>query len=351
MRGKMVMDRRTLFRGTAASLVAASLTKVVGSVAASAATYVDFPVAIMDAEAERVLVLTKKSGSMVGWDYASRRWSFQPDLGLGTFGPSWRGPTDVKFRNIDGVTHVLISCVGGSVGLFEYAPGTKKDIDQTDKVWSRTPGGKPHGVERIPADYGGAIVVACSTGGANDDGKVVLYRPSGSDYVVQAEYSFANAHCVQWDHVRKILWVGGGSFIRAYKITGTGATMALTPDGPDVTAPVGVVHDIQPDFTNRNMLLIADAEGGKQFNPITRTVGTTIKPTPPGANGSTGGPRIKSFSRDTSGEYFWLRAYGPDSTDVNPDQSRYVRFDSGDKYVASWLIYKVRTCKTGYYDI
>ncbi|EGC49569.1 conserved hypothetical protein [Histoplasma capsulatum var. duboisii H88] len=172
-----------------------------------------------------------------------------------------------------------------------------------------SPGSNPHAIERIP--HLGAVVVASST-----PGKLTLYYPGNAKDIndfknlkkSDVTYDAPGAHGILWDPndaqdspERGILWVSLDKYMRKYKITGRGETMRLLQEGSAIPFPGkgGLGHDLQPDYTNKNVLLATDSYGVYAYDIPTGKWVTLREEM-----------AIKSFVRHKSGEYLWVTKEG-----------------------------------------
>jgi len=174
---------------------------------------------------------------------AAQKWTWSPTTANGFSGltGAWGLPSDVKLRMKGGAYVALVTDSRGLAGLISYPAG--------QKLWATNVGSanNPHSIELLPD---GNVVVAASTGGF-----VRIYTASQgtSSYVT---YPLPDAHGVQWDPARQLLWVLGGSKLAGLKITGTPAKPVIS-DGPVITLPTGGGHDLTPVLENHDLLWVS----------------------------------------------------------------------------------------------
>ncbi|MFJ8646092.1 DUF6528 family protein [Streptomyces sp. NPDC093546] len=200
-------------------------------------------VLLTDQASKRVLLL---DGARRAWDPAADpsavRWAFSP-LGDPRYadlepGLSWVHPSEAKVRTWQGRTYVLTVASYGFAAVVEYPSGRRH--------WGGTlaPGTtrvNPHSIELLP---NGNVAVAGSTGDV-----VRLYAASqGPADVPFASYALEDAHGLQWDGARRVLWALGGARLVALRVGGTAARPALmkafevplpTPHGHDLGQVAG----------------------------------------------------------------------------------------------------------------
>ncbi|HZE39536.1 MAG TPA: DUF6528 family protein [Stackebrandtia sp.] len=269
------MRRRTLFTGLAAVGAAGTAAAVVGPMAmADAANYY---VAVTEQVQNKVMIFARNSP----WNDAHMARSFSPG------GGGWSNLSDVKFRNTTRYGAVgLVTASGGNVGVWNITD--EKHQEHNDLLWSASPGGNPHAIERIPNN--GSVVTASS------GGYLTLYAPGGSSMGSLAKvktYDFAGAHGVLWDDIGKLLWAVGRNQVRAFKVTGSGRGTRLADAGRHHSLP-GLGHDLQPDYHDHTKLLATDGRGVYQVDRATAATKQIS-----GTNG------VKSYCRHASGDSFW----------------------------------------------
>ncbi|MER6996877.1 DUF6528 family protein [Streptomyces sp. NPDC000410] len=200
-------------------------------------------VLLTDQASKRILLL---DGARVGWDPATDpsavKWAFSPlgDARYADLRPavSWVHPDEAKVRTHRGRTYVLTTASYGFAAVVEYPSGRR--------YWGGTlsPGTirhNPHSIELLPD---GNVAVAGSTGDV-----VRLYAASqGPGEVPFASYTLDDAHGLQWDPERRVLWALGGDRLVALRAGGTAARPTLgvayeiplpTPHGHDLFQVAG----------------------------------------------------------------------------------------------------------------
>ena len=303
------MKRRTLLSGAALGALAAPL-GLAG--AARAATY---SVAATEQVQNKVMMWDKDTDLTD----ANRQWSWSPGTG------GWYNLSDIRFRNTASFGEVaLVAASGGNVGIVNKTDGVAVDgegsaarsvtegTDQigsgrlsvpneqglNDLLWTGSPGGNPHAIERIP-DIG-AIVTASSSDGLLAGGYLCVYGPTAiSDPSTLARVqtiAFKGAHGVLWDPLYKYLWAVGDKVLKAYTVTGTYRDTRLNYTGKSV-ALSGLGHDLQPDYTNTGKLFVTDTYGIHHVDKATLTQQQII------TEGS-----VKAFVRHSSGEDVSVKA-------------------------------------------
>lgn len=239
------------------------------------------------------------------WTPSNIYWSFT----AGKRSRGWRNLSDVKLRKTASHDWIALVCAsGGNAGIVDVS-NQKLKTDLSDLLWTGSPGSNPHAIERIP--HLGAVVVASST-----PGKLTLYYPGNPKDIndfknlkkSDVTYDAPGAHGILWDPndaqdspERGILWVSLDKYLRKYKITGRGETMRLVQEDSAIPFPGkgGLGHDLQPDYTNKNVLLATDSYGAYAYdNPTGKWV--TLREE----------MAIKSFVRHKSGEYLWVTKEG-----------------------------------------
>lgn len=176
---------------------------------------------------------------------AAQTWSWSPTTANGFSGltSAWGLPTDVKLR-LKGSSYVaVVSDSRGLAALISYPAG--------QKLWGINVGAanNPHSVEMLPD---GNVAVAASAGGF-----VRLYAASqGSSSTVYGSYPLPDAHGVQWDPARQLLWAVGGDQLVALKVGGTAASPTLTRQ-TSITLPTAGGHDLSPVLENHDRLWVS----------------------------------------------------------------------------------------------
>lgn len=179
-------------------------------------------VLLADQASKRVLLL---DGGRRDWDAGADpdavKWAFSPvgDARYADLDPdvSWVHPSEAKVRSWRGRTYVLTVASYGFAAVVEYPSGRR--------YWggALSPGtirDNPHSIELLPD---GSVAVAGSTGGL-----VRLYAaPRGRADVPYVTYPLKDAHGLQWDAGRRVLWALGGDRLVALKAGGTAAGPTL----------------------------------------------------------------------------------------------------------------------------
>lgn len=265
------MKRRSLLRGMAAGAVALPATGYALSTSAGAGTKSgraaeSYHVAITDHVKNRTMVFDRAAADWSG----DPLWSFSAGSDDG-----WNDPLEFRMREVhfgSEVGNLVMVAHGrgdsGRVGLMRQK-GTD-DLGLDDVIWSDHLTTYPHSIERVP-DIGALVVASTDQGGflhlyvqtkGNDPSSIEPVR----------SYDFREAHGVLWDPAAKLLWAAGGYYVRSYEVTGSGKNVALKEKGdPIVLSPAnrdrpeeewtGNGHDIQPDYTDPNRLLVTDSWG------------------------------------------------------------------------------------------
>ncbi|MET7278567.1 DUF6528 family protein [Kribbella sp. NPDC005582] len=195
---------------------------------------------------------------------AALKWTWSPTSANGFSGltGAWGLPSDVKLRMKGDAYVAVVSDSRGLAALIGYPGG--------QRLWAVNVGSanNPHSVELLPD---GNVAVAASTGGF-----VRVYTASqGSSSGAYVSYPLPDAHGVQWDPARQVLWVLGGSKLAALKITGTAAAPKLT----EVTSVPGLTaggHDLTPVLENHDLLWVSTGSKVYQISKSTATIVTTL---------------------------------------------------------------------------
>ncbi|MDT9685716.1 DUF6528 family protein [Streptomyces sp. TRM76323] len=142
------------------------------------------------------------------WGPAAERWAFSPvgDPRYADLAPerSWVHPDEAKPRRWRGRTYLLTTASYGFAAVVAYPSG--------DRYWAAAlaPGTtriNPHSAELLPD---GSVAVAGSTGDV-----VRLYEPPpGGRY---AAFALDDAHGLEWDERRGVLWALGGDRLVALR--------------------------------------------------------------------------------------------------------------------------------------
>ena len=310
------MNRRSILRGLALGAVAAPAAVLLDTPAQAAASY---SVVATEQTANKVYVWpTGKSLTI-----ANRQWSFDPGSTS-----AWSNLSDVKLRNTAAHGYVvLVAASGGKVGIVNHTSET--DAESNDLLWSATPGGNPHAIERI--ENNGSIVTASS------GGYLTLYAPTAiskpSTLAKVASYTFAGAHGVLWDPSMKLLWAVGQSQIRWYKVTGSYRSTRLSLVGSKSFSGLG--HDLQPDYKDKGYLLFTASYGTYRINTSTKAITRLSEET-----------RVKALARHSSGEYVSVRGDNAGTRDWGSPTLRFSVL--ADQTRSGAEFYKVRIWSPAY---
>jgi hypothetical protein len=314
------MERRTLLRGLAAAAVAAPAAAVLGQQPAQAAA--NFSVGTTEQTKNKVLVFPKNKA----FTDANLHWSFSPG------GGAWANLSDVKFRATEAQGWIaLMAASGGKAGIVNI--GSEKATELNDLSWSATPGGNPHAIERVPGN--GSVIVASS------DGKLTVYAPSsvanlGSLAKVQT-ISYAGAHGVLWDPTYELLWVVGKNRFSHYAVTGSKRNTRLKYAAHFSLGSGNLGHDLQPDYTNHQKMLITATKGVYEL----LTDGGTFRTRQISTERS-----VKSYVKHSSGEVVSIKG---DGTQPRDWANKTVRFSaSADRTRSGAQFYKARIWTTAF---
>jgi len=221
------------------------------------------------AEAGRLVALTDQQSekgvdarirlmdpAVANWNTAAaQKWSWSPTSANGFSGLTsyWGLPSDVKLRmDRSGAYVAVVADSRGLAGLISYPGG--------QRIWATNVGAanNPHSVELLPD---GNVAVAASSGGF-----VRIYTASqGSASTKSVSYPLPDAHGVQWDPARQVLWVLGGNRLAALTIGG-GAAAPTISESKVVTLPTGGGHDLTPVLENHDLLWISTGSKVYQFS-------------------------------------------------------------------------------------
>jgi hypothetical protein len=195
---------------------------------------------------------------------AALKWTWSPTSANGFSGltGAWGLPSDVKLR-MKGTAYVaVVTDSRGLAALIGYPSG--------QRLWATNVGSanNPHSAELLPD---GNVAVAASNGGF-----VRVYTASqGSASAAYVSYPLPDAHGVQWDPTRQVLWVLGGTKLAALKISGTAAAPKLT----EVASVPGLTaggHDLTPVLENHDLLWVSTGSKVYQVSKSTATIVTTL---------------------------------------------------------------------------
>ncbi|MEU4290778.1 DUF6528 family protein [Kribbella sp. NPDC026596] len=311
------MHRRTFLQGLAAAAVGAPAVTLLGQQDAQAAVVAaNYYVATTEQTKNKVLVFPKNKA----FSDANVHWSFSPG------GGAWSNLSDVKIRETAAQGWIaLMAASGGKAGIVNI--GSEKNTELNDLAWSATPGGNPHAIERVPGN--GSVIVASS------DGKLTLYAPSsvgnlGSLAKVQT-VDYAGAHGVLWDPTYELLWVVGKNRFSHYAVMGSKRNTRLKYAAHFSLGSGNLGHDLQPDYTNHQKMLITATKGVYEL----LTDGGTFR-----TRKISSETRVKSHVRHSSGEVVSIRG---DGTQPRDWANKTVRFSaSPDRTRSGAQFYKAR---------
>ncbi|GAA2496423.1 DUF6528 family protein [Streptomyces gobitricini] len=244
-------------------------------------------VLLTDQASRRVLLL---DGARRGWDPGADpavvRWAFSPlgDARYADLDPdvSWVHPSEAKVRVWRGRTYVLTVASSGFAAVVEYPSGRRYWGDALSPGTIRH---NPHSIELLPD---GNVAVAGSTGGV-----VRLYAASrGRAGVPFATYPLKDAHGLQWDAGRRVLWALGGDRLVALRVGGTAARPTLDEAfGARLPAPHG--HDLGQVAGNPDRLWVSSGSAVHQY---VKSTGTFLRDFPGAADISRA--RVKAVGDD-----------------------------------------------------
>jgi hypothetical protein len=273
-----------------------SLTTVLATPAPRQASY---HIAVADQNTKTIRVFPRDSKK---WDDDAIYWSFTADPPF--WNRDWANLDEIKFRRTANHGWIaLVSASGGKAGIINVT-NEKRKTDLDDVMWQATPEGNPHSIERIP--HIGAIVVASST-----PGKLTVYVPQDTDKPVddfgniktsKYKYDVPGAHGVLWDpqgsdDVSKgFLWVTARTYLIKYSVSGKGPDIKLNEEEKIEFPGKGLGHDLMPDYTDPNVLLMTDTYGAYAYNTKTEKWTTLRKER-----------KLKSIARHANGEYVWIK--------------------------------------------
>ncbi|MFC5805416.1 DUF6528 family protein [Streptomyces formicae] len=216
---------------------------------------------VTDQASRRVLLL---DGARGVWDPEAEpavvKWAFSPvgDARYADLEParSWVYPDEAKVRTHRGRVYVLVTASFGFAAVVEYPSGRRYWGD------ALAPGGigvNPHSIELLPD---GRVAVAGSTGGV-----VRLYAAAqGPRGVPFASYRLDDAHGLQWDERRGVLWALGGDRLVVLRAGGTGArpTLSAVFETP-LPSPHG--HDLARVAGRADRLWVTTGSAVYQYAP------------------------------------------------------------------------------------
>jgi len=316
------MQRRTFLQGLAAAAVAAPAATLLGQQDATAAAAANYYVATTEQTKNKVLVFPKNKA----FSDANVHWSFSPG------GGAWANLSDVKTRETAAQGWIaLMVASGGKAGIVNI--DSEKNTELNDLAWSATPGGNPHAIERVPGN--GSVIVASS------DGKLTLYAPSsvsslGSLAKVQT-VDYPGAHGVLWDPTYELLWVVGKNRFSHYAVTGSKRNTRLKYAAHFSLGSGNLGHDLQPDYTNHQKMLITATKGVYEL----LTDGGSFR-----SHKISSETRVKSYVKHSSGEVVSIRG---DGTQPRDWANKTVRFSaSADRTRSGAQFYKARIWTTAF---
>ncbi|TDD62384.1 hypothetical protein E1263_04305 [Kribbella antibiotica] len=232
--------------------------RLLGSICVVATLLTSAPTAEA-AEAGRLVAVTDQSydspsaarirlldPAVANWGTAAAlKWTWSPTSANGFSGltGAWGLPSDVKLRMKGDAYVAVVTDSRGLAALIGYPSG--------QRLWAVNVGSanNPHSAELLPD---GNVAVAASNGGF-----IRVYTASqGSSSGNYASYALPDAHGVQWDPVRQVLWVLGGSKLAALKITGTAAAPKLE-EVSTVPGLTGGGHDLTPVLEDHDRLWVS----------------------------------------------------------------------------------------------
>jgi len=298
------VERRTVLK-SAAAVAGASLTALALPGSASAAVY-DYDVLVTEQNRNKVMLFQAANA----WNPTNEVWSWAAPTVMVEGKNTWRLLTDARFRDTNAFGWVaLVASSGGKVGIVNVG-------DDDALLWSATPYGNPHAVERIPSR--GVIVVASSQASSAYDtpGYLTVYGATDPDdpttLAVVQRISFQGAHGLWYDG--EFLWVLGDWTLAKCRIEGELRNARVVAEWTHSFPSVFYGHSLDMDFSNTNSLLMS---GGGAIHSVNKTTGVITRNTPTGTG-------IKSYSRTYPGESFWVKArdVGTDS----PWSSGFVQF-------------------------
>ncbi|MBB5981970.1 DUF6528 family protein [Kribbella solani] len=194
---------------------------------------------------------------------AAQTWSWSPTAanGFGDLTSAWGLPSDAKLRLKSGSSVAVVADSNGLAALISYPAG--------QRIWGVNVGASnnPHSIEMLP---NGNVAVAASAGGF-----IRLYNASqGSSSAGYASYALPDAHGVQWDPTRKVLWALGGDQLVALTVGGTAAAPTLSEQNT-ITLPTGGGHDLSPVLANHDRLWVSTGSKVYQVSKSSRKVVAT----------------------------------------------------------------------------
>ncbi|MEY9967084.1 hypothetical protein ABIA33_005149 [Streptacidiphilus sp. MAP12-16] len=215
-----------------------------------------------DQASERVLILDTDDSSWLGRGRPARRsaaraalWSWSPadDSRLHDLAPQhgWHNVSEAKHRVLNGQEWLLTCTSAGMAALVSYPQGRAH--------WATViSGANLHSMEILPD---GNVAVVASAGGF-----VRVYTASqGSRSTRHYQFSLPGAHGVQWDDVRRRLWVLGQHQLLALRVGGTAAHPRLTATHI-VDLPEQGGHDLATVEGNPDRLWVTTGGRVRQYS-------------------------------------------------------------------------------------
>ncbi|MFH8350482.1 DUF6528 family protein [Streptomyces sp. NPDC018045] len=195
------------------------------------------------------------------------------------------------------------------------------------RLWSDGLTNYPHCVEYLEGT--GAFVVAGSRGGlqlyVSDSSSVASIRKIGRPY------PFPKAHGVLWDPKYQVLWAHGGRQLVPYKVTGTQENTRLAAQRP-FWAGFRNGHDIQPDYTDDDILIATDSDHVYRIDKTKSGVQPEI---------ISNRKWVKGYSRHPSGQGVWTAA-PQDGSDIFGTDEVHFSWPEGLTRRPGGKIYKAR---------
>ncbi|WP_026923473.1 DUF6528 family protein [Glycomyces arizonensis] len=310
------MKRRNLLRAAAVTAPLATV-GVVGGIAL--ADTANFRVIVTEQTKNKIMVFDKNKS----FSDANVYKTFSPGTG------GWYNLSDARIRNTAQFGAIgLAAASGGKVGIWNITTELHQELN--DVLWSASPGGNPHALERIPNI--GAFVAASSDGYLTVYGPTAISRPETLAKVQTV--SLSGAHGVLWDPQNELLWACGRKIVKAYSVTGTYRNVRLKATSRSV-ALSGLGHDLQPDYSDSGRILVTDTYGVYAINKSTLAKTRLHENT-----------RIKSYFMMSTGEYVWVRGDNAGSRDWGSPTVRFSQ--SPDRTRSGAEFYKARYYATRY---
>lgn len=174
---------------------------------------------------------------------------------------NFRWTAGLKFRHND--------LYGGDVAIYcgSRSEGYILSLETKEILLKvRDAGVNPHSAELLP---NGIFIV-----GSSNDGRLAVYAPgqitpafttilNGTNDTT----SIPDVHGVLWDPKYEVLWVAGGSVLRAFKMDGTVDNPRLSLVDTYYT-PHGCIHDLAPSYGDPDGLLLSTTGGIIKFHKV-----------------------------------------------------------------------------------